>query len=65
MDIFDAPFAILGFLGLVAVAPVWFWFVDNYPSVSQISPESQFLVNIVFPALVLLFLASWMEGGPA
>ena len=65
MDLFDVPFAILAFLGLVAVAPIWFWFVGNYPSVSQMSAESQFLVNIMFPALVLLFLASWMEGGAA
>jgi len=65
MDIFDAPFALLGFLGLVAVAPIWFWFTSNYRSVSQLSAESQLLVNIMFPALVLLFLASWIEGGPA
>lgn len=65
MDVFEVPFALLTFLGLVAIAPVWFWFVDNFQTVDQLSPESTFLVNIMFPLLVLLFLGSWLEGGPA
>jgi len=63
MDIFDAPLAILGFLGLVAVAPPWFWFINNYGGVSQLGAPSVFMLNMLFPALVLIYIASWLEGG--
>jgi hypothetical protein len=63
MDIFDAPLALLGFLGLVAVAPPWFWFINNYSGLSALGPSSTFMINLMFPALVLIFIASWLEGG--
>lgn len=63
MDIFDAPIAIITFLGLVMVAPAWFWMVQSYPPVDQLDPASVFMLNMLFPALTLLTLASWIEGG--
>jgi len=63
MDIFDAPLAILGFLGLVAVAPAWFWMTQNHSAISTLGPASQFMLNMLFPAIVLIYLASWIEGG--
>lgn len=63
MDIFDAPIAIVGFLGLVMVAPPWFWIINNHPSMSSLNPSSQFMINMLFPALVLLYLTSWYQGG--
>jgi len=63
MDIFDAPLALLGFMGLVAVAPPWFWFINNYSGVSSLGATSTFMINLLFPALVVIYLASWLEGG--
>lgn len=57
------PFALMTFLALVAIVPPWVWFVNSYPSVSSLSLPSQFLLNMLLPALVLLGLASWVEGG--
>jgi len=63
MDVFEFPFAIMAFLGFVLVIPPWMWFISSYPSVSTLSLPSQFLINMLLPALVLLGLASWIEGG--
>jgi len=63
MDIFDAPLAIVTFLGLVMVAPAWFWLIQSFSAVDQLDPASVFMVNLLFPALALLTLASWIEGG--
>jgi hypothetical protein len=63
MDVFEFPFALLAFLGFVLVTPAWMYFVSQYPSVSQLSLPSQFLVNMVLPVTASLFLASWLEGG--
>lgn len=63
MDIFDAPLALLGFAGLVAVAPPWFFFINSYSGMSALGPTSTLLVNMLFPALVLIYLVSWLEGG--
>lgn len=63
MDIFDAPIAILGFLGMVMVAPPWFYFINNYPGMDQLGAPSTFMINMLFPAMVLIFITSWLEGG--
>ena len=63
MDVFEFPFALLAFLGFVAVVPPWMWFISQYPSVSNLSLPSTFLVNLVLPATILLGIASWLEGG--
>lgn len=63
MDVFEFPFALLAFFGFVLVVPPWVWFISQYPSVSNLSLPSQFLVNLLLPATILLALASWLEGG--
>lgn len=63
MDVFEFPFALMSFFGLVAVVPAWVWFINQYPSVSNLSLPSQFLVNLILPAMIVLGLASWIEGG--
>lgn len=63
MNAFELPFALLAFLGFVAVVPAWMWFISHYPSVNNLSIESQFLVNLVLPASAALLLVSWLEGG--
>jgi len=63
MDVFEFPFALMAFLGFVAIVPPWMWFISQYPSVQNLSLPSQFLINMLLPALVLLGLASWIEGG--
>lgn len=61
MNAFKMPFALLGFFGLVAVVPAWVWFVHSYPSVSSFSVEEKFLLDLMLPALIALYLASWLQ----
>lgn len=63
MDVLDAPLALMAFLGFVAVAPAWFWMVTQHPSLGGLDPSSQFLLSMLFPATVLLYLTSWLQGG--
>lgn len=63
MNPFDFPFALIGFLGFVMLMPAWIWFTTQHPSVSDLQIEAQFLVALVLPATLALFLASWLQGG--
>lgn len=58
MNAFRFPFALIGFLGFVLVAPGWMYFVYEYASLGV---ESQFLASMVLPALALLYLVSWVQ----
>lgn len=59
MNPIKLPLALFGFFGFVAVVPVWIYFVQQYSG--NLSPESQFISQLVLPATVLLFLASWLQ----
>lgn len=61
MNPYKMPFALVGFLGFVMVVPPWMWFLDNYPAVSQLSTTERFLANLILPALLLLFIAGWVQ----
>lgn len=61
MNPFKFPFALVGFLAFVMVLPPWMWFLNNYPSVSQLSTEARFLANLILPALLALFVAGWVQ----
>jgi len=63
MNVFELPFALLAFLGFVAVVPAWVWFTTQYPPVHSLSTASQFLVHLSLPASAALLLASWVGGG--
>lgn len=65
MNVFELPFALLAFLGFVALVPAWMWFLATYPPAQNLSIESQFLANLVLPATLVLFISSWLEGGTA
>lgn len=63
MKPFDVPFALLGFLGFVAVVPVWMWFTTQHPAIEQLQMEARFLVQFSLPASLLFYLASWFGPG--
>jgi len=63
MNVFRWPFALIAFLGFVAVVPVWMWFVSSHPHMDQVTTETSFLIQLVLPATVALFLAGWLGGG--
>lgn len=59
MNAYKLPFALLAFFGLVGVVPVWVYYLDSYTT--QLPTEVQFLATLTLPAVVLLFLASWLQ----
>lgn len=61
MNPLNFPLAILGVVSLVAIIPVWTWFLGEYTS--GLPTEVQFLAGITLPALVVLFGVSWVEPG--
>jgi len=63
VNAFELPFALIAFLGFVAIVPAWMWFLSTYPPAQSLSMESRLLANLVLPATVMLMLASWLEGG--
>ena len=63
MDVFEMPFALLTFMSFVAITPAWMWFISSYPPAQNLRLASTFIVNLTFPALSALALASWLEGG--
>jgi hypothetical protein len=54
-------FALFTLLGIIGTAPIWVWYLDNHTA--GLTPESRFLALLVLPALVLLFIASWLQPG--
>jgi hypothetical protein len=65
VNVFELPFALIAFLGFVALVPAWMWFLATFPPAQNLSAESRLLANFVLPATVMLTLASWLEGGSA
>lgn len=63
MNPFDLPFALMGFIGFVMLMPAWIWFTTQHPSIDALQIEARFLVQFVLPGTLLLFLASWLQGG--
>lgn len=61
MKAFDIGYALLAFLGVVAVAPIWYWFAIESPYVASLSTEGQFLAAFTLPATMLLLLAGWVQ----
>lgn len=59
MNPWKVPFALFAFLGIVAVLPGWFHFVNTYGS--ELQMEARFLAQFTLPALALLFLGSWFR----
>jgi hypothetical protein len=59
MNAYKFPFALIAFFGLVGVVPVWVHYLDVFGP--QLTTESQFLAALSLPAVVLLFLASWLQ----
>jgi hypothetical protein len=59
------PFALFAFLGLVAVVP--FWLAVSEAFTAGMTTTNAFLAQLVLPATVMLFLASWIQprGGGA
>lgn len=52
------PFAIVAFLGFIALLPVWVWFMNE----SFVLPnKDSFLATLILPAALLLFITSWIK----
>lgn len=61
MKWFEFPFALFTIIAIAAVVPPWLYFIQEYgPELSQ---QAEFLAIFVFPAMLLLFLGSWLEPG--
>lgn len=59
MKWFEFPFALFTIITVAAVVPPWMWFLDNY--LGQLSMTSQFFALLAMPAVLILFLGSWIE----
>lgn len=53
------PFALLGFLGFVAIMPAWVYFTNQY--VAGLPDYEAFILQLMMPAFVLLFVVSWIQ----
>jgi len=63
MSPYSFPLALFAFFGFVAIIPVWMWFLnDRLPGLPL---EFQFIAGLVLPAMLLVFLGSWMQPGGA
>lgn len=61
MQWYELPFALLAFLAVVAVTPVWVWFAWESSFAAALTTEARFLAGLALPAMLLLMLASWVE----
>lgn len=61
MNIDAFPFALLMFLGFVAVVPAWMHFTNV--RANGLPLEVQFLLGLSLPAVAAIALASWVQGG--
>lgn len=53
------PIALLGFLAIGAIVPPWMYFVEEHTA--TLPEYVGFLVQLTLPALVLLFVAGWLQ----
>jgi hypothetical protein len=58
MSPFRFPLALVAFLGVVMVVPVWVWFVSNYGG--ALTVQGQFLAGLTLPGAILLYLGGWL-----
>lgn len=56
-------FALLGFLGIAAVVPIWEFFIG--PRVGGYPVEVQFIAALTLPAMIAIYLASQLSPGGA
>jgi hypothetical protein len=63
MNVWYFPFALIGFMGFVMVMPGWMHFLGTHSG--NLSTEGQFLISLVLPATVLLYIVSWIQPGGA
>lgn len=61
MNAFNIMFALLAFLGFVAIMPGLMHFVGL--NAAEMPDYTLVLVNLVPPALASMFLASWLQTG--
>lgn len=61
MDAYDIGYALIAFLAVVAIAPVWYWFAVASPYVAELSIEGQFLAALSLPGMLMLLLAGWVR----
>lgn len=61
MNAFEIPLALIAFLGIVMVIPVWMWFKSTYQP--DLPMETAFIAGMVLPATVALFIAGWLSPG--
>jgi hypothetical protein len=54
----ELPVALLAFIAFVVVAPIWTRYRSGFPAAR---PEDQVLAAAVLPAVVILFLTSWVK----
>jgi len=60
MSPFRFPLAMLSFFGVVAIAPVWVWFLNNH--LNSVPPAGRFIAGLSLPGFVLLFIAGWLSA---
>lgn len=61
MNPLELPLALFALFGIVAVTPVWLWFVAEYGA--QLPAEARYIAQMAFPMLLLLFVAGWVQPG--
>lgn len=61
MNALEFPFALFAFISLVALIPGIYYFVGEYAP--KLPPEAQFMATFAMPAIVMLFVAGWVEPG--
>lgn len=58
MDADDLAPALLAFVAIVVVAPVWVHYVEGF---SAARPEGAFLAGLTLPAAAALYVTSWVK----
>lgn len=61
MNPYKFPLALLAFMGFVLVMPGWQFFLRT--RTPEMTVEAAFLISLVLPILVALFIASWLQPG--
>jgi hypothetical protein len=61
MNVFEIGYALVGFLAFVAIVPAAMYFLRDYPAISGLPIEVQFLAGLTLPAMALLFIGSWLQ----
>lgn len=55
--------ALFAFAGIVAVVPVWMYFVNEYAP--TLPTEARFMATLALPTLIALFIVGWIQPGGA